>query len=473
MRDEAQKSRRNRLIQEIIGPVMAEKGLSLRSSDDGSWTWEKDVGGIMEEIGIWDSGSRLSMTLGLGKLGARRKMGHELLCTLEHPRTEWMEWSYFKYSERERLYEDILLDMRDILLANCDTILERNAEEVRNAIPNRKHFEKLRDHCGQLAERYREELGTGGKDLAGICEAIGEQVRMRQGKPPEEVEDDLVGYAALLETELLRQYGGIREIHEELDSITISGTGYKRARNSFNLLGDIFWAWKTDGAVDSWKEEMRAFQDKDRRERMKGYNNLANRPLEETTVADVLEMVRQKRGFDRVHGLAMEKAVELLQADVFAGELSKGELMDIFRTWEKAGAPDSWKGKGKVMKLQDKEWRKRRKGYDNPADRPLEEVTVEDVLEMVRQKIECDRVYGLAMGRAVELLQADVFAGESFEGELMDMISKMGEAIFTSYPDELKGIAEDALEKSETYEWLYEAQKGEFLAKVRAVSKKL
>lgn len=43
------------------------------------------------------------------------------------------------------------------------------------------------------------------------------------------------------------------------------------------------------------------------------------------------------------------------------------------------------------------------------------------------------------MEKAVELLQADVSAGEFFEGELMEVIPKIDAVFFPPYSDELKG----------------------------------
>lgn len=105
--------------------------------------------------------------------------------------------------------------MRDILVLHCDAILEKKADEERKDPLKRRHFEQFREHYEQLVTEYRGKLKTEDKDLSCVCEAIAEQVRVRIGRPIEEVEDDLVGYAALLASEILRQYGG--------NSIIVSG----------------------------------------------------------------------------------------------------------------------------------------------------------------------------------------------------------------------------------------------------------
>lgn len=179
-------TRKKQLIQKIIGPVMIEKGLSLRSNSDGIWVWEKDMDGIMEEVNLWDMDGSLSMHIGLLKIIGEAVSVQDLLETLEHPRTDRWEWDYWTCREQqEKLYENILLDMRDILIMHCDAVLEKNAEEVRKALPNRKHFEQLRDRNEELAPEYREKLGTRGKNIVEICEAIAEQIKMWGGQAPE------------------------------------------------------------------------------------------------------------------------------------------------------------------------------------------------------------------------------------------------------------------------------------------------
>lgn len=321
-------SKRKQLIQRIIGPVMIEKGLSLRSNSDGIWVWEKDMDGIMEEVNLWDMDGSLSMHIGLVKHGGKPALGNKLWETLENPRTDWAEWAYCIHMQKDKLYENILLDMRDILIMHCDAELERNAEEIRKAIPNRKHFEKLRDHYEQLALEYRGKLGTRGMDILEICEAIAEQVKTRWNKPLEEVEDDLVGYAALLESEILRQYGGIREVNEETDAIVISKVGFGRSTDSFNVLKRIFWIWEGKDKLEIWWNLMKSFQERNQQEQMKGYNNFIHKPINETTVGDVLKMIRQREEFNRVFDLAMTRAVELLQENAFVGEYFDGELME-------------------------------------------------------------------------------------------------------------------------------------------------
>ena len=102
------KARKDELIQEIIGPVMAEKGLSLRSNRNGRWVWEKNMDGIMEEMNLWDREGSLAIQIGLMKLWVWPAIGNKLWETLEHPRTDWTEWDLLDtHTERKAVREHL------------------------------------------------------------------------------------------------------------------------------------------------------------------------------------------------------------------------------------------------------------------------------------------------------------------------------------------------------------------------------
>ena len=61
------------------------------------------------------------------------------------------------------------------------------------------------------------------------------------------------------------------------------------------------------------------------------------------------------------------------------------------------------------------------KWYNQLIEKTIAEITVADVLRMVRQK----EFTNLAMSKAISFLQEDVFAGESYEGELLEKVSEM------------------------------------------------
>lgn len=109
------------------------------------------------------------------------------------------------------------------------------------------------------------------------------------------------------------------------------------------------------------------------------------------------------------------------------------------------------------------------KWYNKLIDKTINEITIADVLRMMRQ----NEFFNLAMEKAVEFLQDNVFAGETYDGELLKKISEMNTSFLVSHSTELKFILKDALDKSETHEWLYEGEREEFKEIVDTMVRKI
>lgn len=108
------------------------------------------------------------------------------------------------------------------------------------------------------------------------------------------------------------------------------------------------------------------------------------------------------------------------------------------------------------------------KWYNKLIDKTINEITVADVLRMIRQKEFVD----LAISKAMEFLKDNVFAGESYDGELLEKISEIDTSFLSYHSHELKSILKDAMNKSETHDWSYDGESEEFKAIINAVLKK-
>ena len=109
------------------------------------------------------------------------------------------------------------------------------------------------------------------------------------------------------------------------------------------------------------------------------------------------------------------------------------------------------------------------KWYNQLIEKTIAEITVADVLRMVRQK----EFTNLAMSKAINFLQEDVFVGESYEGELFEKVSEMDSSFLISYADDLKNIINNALVKSKTRDWTYDGEEEEFKDMIDTLSKKV
>ena len=98
------------------------------------------------------------------------------------------------------------------------------------------------------------------------------------------------------------------------------------------------------------------------------------------------------------------------------------------------------------------------KWYNQLIDKQVSEIEVPDVLRMIRQNEFMD----IAIPKAVEFLKTNLFAGEMYEGELMEKMSIMEINVLKQYLQDMRGILDDALIVNETYDWMDEEERIDF-----------
>lgn len=261
--------KKKELVRQIIFPVMENMGLALTSHNCGVWTWEKEINGVMEKVELFDVYGRVDLRIGMSRNNVWPGLGRKLLLKMEHPRTNSRGWAHYALAPEEgkTLYEDILLDIRDILERFCEPVLRQNADEIKQAVPNRKHYEYMCENREKLAGEYREKLGINGQGILETYGLVAERIRLLCGRSLEEAEKDLMGYAALLEEEILRQYGGVRKKDDRYASVFITEVG--RHRKCFNMMADIFFAYKNTRAIEVVGNNLKLLAEKEENSRAK------------------------------------------------------------------------------------------------------------------------------------------------------------------------------------------------------------
>lgn len=119
--------------------------------------------------------------------------------------------------------------------------------------------------------------------------------------------------------------------------------------------------------------------------------------------------------------------------------------------------------------VSDEELYPLQKWYNQLIDKTIHEITVPDVLRMIRQK----QLIDLAMSKAINLLKDDVFAGESYDGELLEKVSELDGSFLVSYADDLRNIIRNALEKCALHEWAYDGEEDELKQSLHLIEKKI
>lgn len=111
---------------------------------------------------------------------------------------------------------------------------------------------------------------------------------------------------------------------------------------------------------------------------------------------------------------------------------------------------DYIKGNGELYPLQ--------KWYNQLIDKNVSEISVADVLRMIRQ----NEFVELAISKAILFLNNNPFVGETYEGELLEKLSNIEVYQMRNYLDDLHDILVKAEQENENYEWLIEKERIEF-----------
>lgn len=98
------------------------------------------------------------------------------------------------------------------------------------------------------------------------------------------------------------------------------------------------------------------------------------------------------------------------------------------------------------------------KWYNNLIDKNIDDLSIADVLKMIRQKVFMD----IAISKSIEFLKRDPFAGELYEGQLLEKISQISDSEINKYHNELQQIVSIGLVQNEKYDWITEDEREEF-----------
>ena len=236
---------------------MDKTGFKLEKYEWGDWSYRKEMDGALLEICISDA-RRRRLHMHIGVYGrAYDAQAEQYIDTLPSPRTSTLEWDYGwvkeTEEEKEKLFRDILYDFRDILELNGDRIFEKIVTNYQNRLPNRKHYLLMMEHYDELEQKYRKELCPEECDILELWGKIATWVEKVRMNPLEKIEERLVGYVTVLETEMIKRYGGQRENNPNAESCFICAGKNNRL---FNFLADFFWLWKHEDTNSMLKREM-------------------------------------------------------------------------------------------------------------------------------------------------------------------------------------------------------------------------
>ncbi len=96
--------------------------------------------------------------------------------------------------------------------------------------------------------------------------------------------------------------------------------------------------------------------------------------------------------------------------------------------------------------------------YNNLLNKTYNQLDIFDVTRMLIQKV----FLKMALTKSIDLLEENPFAGQRFEGELMELLYKQKASDLKPYNKIITKILLNALAKNRTYDWLCEEEREEF-----------
>lgn len=107
--------------------------------------------------------------------------------------------------------------------------------------------------------------------------------------------------------------------------------------------------------------------------------------------------------------------------------------------------------------------------YNALINKTYSQLDLFDVTRMLIQKMFLE----LAVSRSIIFIKDNPFCGQRYEGELMEILSKLDVDYLNVYKDNIQEILSKALIENETYEWLCEEEREEFSKLINAFQKRL
>ncbi len=107
--------------------------------------------------------------------------------------------------------------------------------------------------------------------------------------------------------------------------------------------------------------------------------------------------------------------------------------------------------------------------HNQVIEKKAEELTIADVARCIRQNLFTEIAYEVLLA----YLLNNPYAGDLYEGELMDKASKVDKELISKHKSTIQEIIEKANTFIKTYEWLCEEDKIEFTDSVNELKEKI
>ena len=183
-----------RIIQEELGKTLEEHGFKFTKAEPCFWPYEKEKDGIHQEILVardrYEKGY-IKMIFSTSAYGQRPKEFRDFV-----PEEGAKKWDFWGYENEEELRQ-ILREFKRLILAYGFDFIEEISKPATDAIPTEKTNRYLLERHQDLYIEYQEKLEVRGKDAKEVIDIIYKRLKRMLDEPFGQVENTLIGLAAL------------------------------------------------------------------------------------------------------------------------------------------------------------------------------------------------------------------------------------------------------------------------------------
>ena len=183
-----------KVIQEELGKVLEEQGFKFTKAEPCFWPYEREKDGVHQEIMVardrYEKGY-IKVIFATNAYGQRPKEFRDFV-----PEEGAKKWDYWGYGNEEELRE-VLREFKRLILEYGLDFIEEISKPATDAIPTEKSNRYLLQHHQELCKEYQKRLDVEGKEAKEVINKIYQKLEKILDEPFSQIEDILIGLAAL------------------------------------------------------------------------------------------------------------------------------------------------------------------------------------------------------------------------------------------------------------------------------------
>lgn len=241
--------RQKKIIQEILGKELEKEGFRYIQGESLAWSYERLKGEVWQVISVVRERYCKGYIKIIFNTNAYGQKARELDDFVPEKLPEY--WHY----ETEEELRQIITQFKEWIFAYGLEGLEKISQPTTEARPKPETNRYLYEHHEELYEEYREKMGIQDEEWIDVIKKIQKRIEETWNLPFNQMEEELIGLAALYAYALNGGEDGIWEWNPKAGMCTVPEVAGTVTR-VFPLL-DIIHAW-------NWKDEKLLMQEYER-----------------------------------------------------------------------------------------------------------------------------------------------------------------------------------------------------------------